>query len=108
MTAADRLVQALLDDVLLSLDELCRVAEVPPQWVTQRVAEGLLPTPAGTLGSWRFDTLVLHRVRRMARIERDFEAPPELAALVADLEDEIARLNGRLRRAMTAGNPPAS
>ena len=98
MTAANRLAQALLDDAWLSLDELCRVADVPPQWVAQRVAEGLLPTPAGALGSWRFDTLVLHRVRRMVRIERDFEAAPELAALVADLEDEVARLNSRLRR----------
>jgi chaperone modulatory protein CbpM len=95
MTAADRLMQAMIDEAWLSLDELCRVADVPPQWVTQRVAEGLLPAPTGALDHWRFDTVLLHRVRRMVRIERDFEAPAELAALVADLEDEIARLKAR-------------
>lgn len=99
MSAAERLMQAIIDEAWLSLDELCRVADVAPQWVTQRVAEGLLPSPAGAREHWRFDTVLLHRVRRMVRIERNFEAPPELAALVADLEDEIKRLQSRLRRA---------
>jgi chaperone modulatory protein CbpM len=34
----------------------------------------------------------------MARLERDFDAVPELAALVADLVDEIETLRARLRR----------
>jgi chaperone modulatory protein CbpM len=99
MSSADRLAQALIDEAWLNLDQLCRVANVPPQWVTQRISEGQLPEPPGALGDWRFDALLLHRVRRMVRIERDFEAPAELAALVADLEEEIARLNALLRRA---------
>jgi chaperone modulatory protein CbpM len=33
----------------------------------------------------------------MAQVERDFDAVPELAALVADLHDELARLRARLR-----------
>jgi chaperone modulatory protein CbpM len=33
----------------------------------------------------------------MVRIERDFDAVPELAALVADLEAEIERLRRRLQ-----------
>jgi chaperone modulatory protein CbpM len=32
----------------------------------------------------------------MRRIERDFDAVPELAALVADLEEEIDALRARL------------
>jgi chaperone modulatory protein CbpM len=34
----------------------------------------------------------------MLRIERDFEAVPELAALVADLFEELDDLRARLRR----------
>jgi chaperone modulatory protein CbpM len=34
----------------------------------------------------------------MARLERDFDAVPELAALVADLEDELAAVRARLLR----------
>jgi len=35
----------------------------------------------------------------MQHYERDFEAVPELAALVVDLLDEIAALRAQLRRA---------
>jgi hypothetical protein len=34
----------------------------------------------------------------MRVVEQGFGAAPELAALVADLEDEIVRLRARLRR----------
>jgi chaperone modulatory protein CbpM len=35
----------------------------------------------------------------MRAIERDFDANPELAALVVDLIEEVGRLKGRLRAA---------
>jgi chaperone modulatory protein CbpM len=35
----------------------------------------------------------------MRQLERDFDAVPELAALVADLLEEVDDLRGRLRRA---------
>jgi chaperone modulatory protein CbpM len=65
----------------------------------ERVEAGLLPAPHGAPRGWRFDATLVQRVRCMARIERDFDAGPELAALVADLLDELERLRGRLRRA---------
>lgn len=87
------------DDTLLSLDELCTLATVPAAWVRLRVQEGLLAAQGETPAAWRFDAVALARVRRMVVVERGFGAAPELAALVADLEDEIARLRRRLRRA---------
>jgi chaperone modulatory protein CbpM len=88
---------AALMDLQLTLDELCRAAAVEAAWVTRRVEEGLLPAPDGSIGAWRFDTVVVTRVRRMRRVEQDFDAVPELAALVADLQDEIERLRRLLR-----------
>ena len=41
----------------------------------------------------------LARARRLAALERDFDANPELAALVADLIEEVARLKRRLKAA---------
>jgi chaperone modulatory protein CbpM len=38
-------------------------------------------------------------VRQLRAPERDFDAVPELAALVADLLEEIHTLRGRLHRA---------
>lgn len=86
------------DDAGLSFDELCRICAVPPQWVVERVQAGLLLVAGESPQAWRFDAVTLRRVRRMAWLERDFDAVPELAALVADLEGEIERLRSRLRR----------
>jgi chaperone modulatory protein CbpM len=91
-------VEALLDDVWLDLDQLCRAAGVSAPWVRERVAEGFVAVrPYGPGDAWRFDAVALRRVRCMAQVERDFEAVPELAALVADLQDELERLRARLR-----------
>lgn len=83
----------------LSLDEVCRLAGVTPRWVQRHVRDGLLPAVGDAAPAWRFDVVVLHRIRVMRRLERDFDAVPELAALVADLHDEIERLRSQLRRA---------
>lgn len=99
MTRTDDLLQTVLDDAWLSLDELCRIGDVTPDWVAERVAEGLLGAAGPAPAHWRFDAPTLRRVRCMVRIEQHFDAVPELAALVADLEGEIARLRQRLRRA---------
>jgi chaperone modulatory protein CbpM len=95
------IVEALLDDVQLTLDELARAARVSPAWVIERAQAGLLVEidPIGAEpATWRFGTVTLQRVRRMARLERDFDAAPELAALVADLQEEIAALRAELAR----------
>ena len=95
-----------LDELRLDVEQLCRLVGVDARWVEQYVAEGLLVTSVRREGeAWRFDTLALRRVRRMVRLERDFDAVPELAALVADLEEEIGALRARLR---LAGVPPES
>jgi chaperone modulatory protein CbpM len=91
-------VQAGADDEGLTLDELCRACAVSPDWVDERVRAGLL-APLQAAGAWRFDAALLLRVRAMRRVERDFDAVPELAALVADLQEEIRHLRARLRQA---------
>lgn len=95
---SERMVEAMLEDAALSLDELCRAVAVEPRWVQERVEAGLLEAPAGEPTAWRFDAVAFTRVRRMVRVERDFDAGPELAALVADLAEEIATLRRALRR----------
>lgn len=92
-------VHAVLDDVWLDLADLCRLSGVTEVWVLQRLEEGLLPSEGLQVReALRFNVHDLHRVRRMASLERDFDAVPELASLVIDLEQELARLRARLRR----------
>ncbi|MCW5611516.1 MAG: MerR family transcriptional regulator [Rubrivivax sp.] len=96
MSSTRWVVHAVADDEGLTLDELCRACAVSPDWVDERVRAGLL-APRERAGALRFDATLLLRVRVMRRVERDFDAVPELAALVADLLDEIRRLRARLR-----------
>ena len=99
MTVAVYRVEALLDEVWLDLDGLCRLAGVQQAWLRERLDQGLVTARGGSgTEGWRFDAADLRRARRLAGLERDFDAVPELAALVADLEDELAGLRAQLRR----------
>ena len=91
--------QVALDEVWLDLDDLCRLAGVTEVWVRQRLEDGLLNADTMlAVEVMRFDANDLHRVTRMASLERDFDAVPELASLVIDLELELARLRAKLLR----------
>jgi len=83
---------------LLSLEELCAVCALEREWLVVRVREGLIPASGEGDAEWRFTTATLSRVRRMREIERTYEAAPELAALVADMLEELDALRARLRR----------
>jgi len=99
MPRNDEALVALLDEAGLTLEDLCRAGAVAPEWVSERVEAGLLVARRGEAAGWQFDAVALKRVRCMVRLERDFDAVPELAALVADLQAEIERLRARLQRA---------
>jgi chaperone modulatory protein CbpM len=87
----------LLDEAALTLDELARACGVEPDWVVQHVRAGVLGGELQVeVASWRFGSGDLGRARRLLRIEQDFDANEDLAALVVDLGDEIRRLRARL------------
>jgi chaperone modulatory protein CbpM len=92
------LIGALLEDACLSLEQLCGVCAVSPEWVAAHVREGRLHSPGEQPSQWRFSSRDLWRVRQIRRLEISFDAEPELAALVADLMEELDSLRARLRR----------
>ena len=88
----------LLDDAQLGLEEFAHACAVEPDWVVRHVRAGVLgDMQAVQVQEWRFGSRELRRARWMVAIERDFGAEEELAALVADLREEIGRLRARLR-----------
>lgn len=97
MTQNEIITAYVLDDACLSLEELCAACAVEPVWVIHHVEEGLLVPLSGLGNNWRFTSASLTRTRRMRALERDFEAVPELAALMADLLEEVEVLRARLR-----------
>ena len=86
----------VLDGAVFSAEELARACGVVPDWVRERVQAGVLQ--ADTQGvSWRFDSAALLRARRIAQLEAAFDADPQMAALAADLMEEVARLKRQLK-----------
>lgn len=90
----------LLEEALLDVDQLAISCTVSREWVVERVHTGvLLMEPGPDPSRWGFAGRDLRRAQRLLAVERDFDANPELAGLVADLLEEIERLRVRLRRA---------
>lgn len=99
MAEDDILTGVLLDEVALTLEDLARACAVESQWIVERVEAGLLGSASLKSVEWRFASADLVRARRLAALERDFDANQELAALVVDLIEEVGRLRGRLKAA---------
>lgn len=97
MSELENVSGVLLDEAALTLEELARACAVEPDWVVQHVRTGILLDGAPEqLTVWRFSSLDLVRARRLRQVERDFDANDDVAALVVDLSEEIARLRARL------------
>jgi chaperone modulatory protein CbpM len=89
----ERTIEVLIDDDGLSAEELANACAVSCEWIERHVEGGLLAA-AGS-GAMRFTSVQLQRARRLADIERIFDANEELAALVVDLIEEVERLRAR-------------
>ena len=94
------------DADVLTLEQLCSICALERDWLVVRVREGLIPAAGGDDTEWRFTTTTLSRVRRMREIEKSFDAAPELAALVADMLEEMDTLRARLRRLPATARAP--
>ena len=86
----------VLGDAALSAEELARLCGVHVAWVREHVQAGVLHA-SGPGGQWRFDSATRVRARRVAQLESGFGADPQLAALAADLMEEVALLRRRLQ-----------
>lgn len=91
--------EEILEGACLTLEQVCTAAALERDWLIRRVEEGLIPATGTVLAEWRFASVHVVRARRMRDIERTYEAEPELAALVADLLEELDELRARLRHA---------
>ena len=95
----DILIGTLMEESWLTLEQMAAACRVEPDWLMRHLDEGLFSGAESVAGIWRFSGACLLRARRMHDLERDFDAVPELAALVADLLEEMDRLRARLRAA---------
>ena len=99
MRESDFLIGQLLESSWLTLEQVASACAVEPGWLMQRIQDGLMPNVEGVAGVWRLSTTTILRARRMKQLELDFDAVPELAALVADLLEEVDELRASIHRA---------
>ena len=103
MQADEVVVGIALEEPCLTLEQVAAACAVEPAWVVRQVEEGFVSCSGDGATEWRFSSTTIARVRRMRELERDFDAVPELAALVADLLEEMDRLRAQLRGESSRG-----
>ena len=94
----DILIGSLLEESWLTLEQVAAACKVEPEWLLHHIDEGCFPHVESVAGIWRFSGGMVQRARRMRQLERDFDAVPELAALVADLLAEMDELRAQVER----------
>ena len=85
-----------MDDVIFSSEEFAHACGVSITWVQEHVDAGVLHVETGS-AQWRFASPDVVRARRIVHLETTFDADPQLAALTADLIEEVNELRKRLQ-----------
>lgn len=93
----DALAAVVVDEQLFDPGQFAQVCGVTLEWVSVHVNAGVFDVPVDEPAHWQFSGHEIRRARQICALERDFNALPELAALVIDLQDEVARLRALLR-----------
>ena len=93
----------LADEDALELEAFAAACGTGAEFIRLLVDEGLVH-PLAVQPAWRFGGEELARVRRIRRLQQDFEANLQSVAVMLDLIDEIERLRATLQRAGIA--PP--
>lgn len=86
----------LVEETGYSVEQLAHTCGVSQDWVVSHVEAGVLRVDAqGNLV--RFDSATIIRARRIAHLEKSFDADPQLAALTTDLIEEVLALRRQLK-----------
>lgn len=86
------------DEAVLSLEDFARACPAEVSWIAELVEVDVLTPQGAEQSSWRFRAADLICARRVARLQRDFGATVEAAAVMIDLLDEIEQLRACLKR----------
>jgi chaperone modulatory protein CbpM len=88
----------IADEHALDLEAFAAACGADVEFVRVLVDEGMLQ-PVAQQPAWRFSGEALARVRRIRRLQRDFEANLQSVAAMLELIDEVERLRATLHRA---------
>lgn len=81
------------DDLLLDAAQFARSCGTTTEFIAELVLEGVLPARTDA-----FSGADVVRVRKLLRVQRDFDASLPGAAVIVELLEEVERLRAALRR----------
>lgn len=81
----------------LSADDLARACGQEVEWIVRLVEVGIVNASGRRPAEWRFYSMDLQRALDACRLQRDFGASLDAAALILDLSQEVRRLKAQLR-----------
>lgn len=84
-----------LEGEVLQIDEMARICGVSKQWLQARIDQQVIRA-THTNGSFYLCCSSIVRIQHVFNIEQTYDADPQLAALVADLSEEVQRLRKQL------------
>ena len=87
----------LLDDQMLELREVARICCVNQQWLVERIEQEVIQ-PVVRDDTYYFTSATVLRIEQVIHVEQTYDADPQLAALVADLTEEVQALRRELKR----------
>ncbi|MCD8516978.1 MAG: chaperone modulator CbpM [Burkholderiaceae bacterium] len=87
----------VFDDDLLELQEVARICCVNLAWLHERIEQQVIE-PIARESHYYFTSATVTRIQRVVQVERTYDADPQLAALVADLTEEVQALRQQIKR----------
>jgi chaperone modulatory protein CbpM len=93
----DPLQPQLLEGEVLRVEEMARLCCVSTEWLQARIEQEVVHAVYRD-GTYYLSSATVIRVQQVAKIEQTYDADPQLAALVADLVEEVQHLRQQLKR----------
>jgi chaperone modulatory protein CbpM len=95
---SDIITGVVVEELTLSLEDLCRACHVEHRQIIALVEAGILNPSGHSSTQWHFSGISLQRARTALRLQRDLEVNLAGAALALDLLDEIQALRSRIKQ----------
>jgi chaperone modulatory protein CbpM len=86
----------VINEQMLTLEELCKACLVQRTWIVSLVNEGILDPEGQTQSSWTFSGACLQSIHTIKRLESDLGINIAGAALILELFDENNRLKMKI------------
>ncbi len=98
--AFDPMQPQFLEGEVLRLEEMARLCSVKTEWLQARIEQEVVHAVPRD-GTYYLSSATVIRVQQVAKIEQTYDADPQLAALVADLVEEVQHLRQQIKRSAT-------